>query len=100
MSHLRVVWPDEECPSEDDDGTLMTAVVPFYLEPRRRSLRMDVITRAQTLFSNRTCPHCQYALVKPIELDDAVVNRSGLPIPGTATLVGFHCMGCDTEWGV
>lgn len=100
MSHFRVVWPDEDCLAEDDDGAVMTAVVPFHQEPAPRSQRMNIIQRAQSLFANRTCPRCQYALVKPLELEDGIVNRAGLTIPGTATLVGFHCLGCDCEWSV
>ncbi len=100
MSHFRVVWPDEECQTENDDSGVLTAVLP-YVSPRgRQSTRMNIIARAQALFSNRTCPHCQYPVVEPIELDDAAFNHAGLPIPGTASLVGFHCTGCDAEWAV
>lgn len=99
MSHFRVVWPDEECSIDDDGGPVMTAVVPFP-EVRRRVPRMNMVVRAQALFANRTCPHCSYPVVEPIELHDAAFDRAGLPIPGSATLVGFHCTGCDAEWGV
>ncbi len=101
MSHFRVVWPDEECQTEVEDGGVITAVVPFSLSEGRRSFpRMNMVTRAQTLFANRACPHCQYPVVEPLELNDAAINRAGLPIPGTSTLVGFRCTGCEAEWGV
>lgn len=101
MSHFRVVWPDEECQTEDDDGGVITAVVPFSLpEMRHRSPRMNMVTRAQTLFANRSCPACHYPVVEPLELNDAAIDRAGLPIPGTSTLVGFRCAGCDAEWSV
>ena len=56
------------------------------------------LDRARSLRSNDRCPHCSRSLVKPLELDDAVRSRNNLPIPGTATLVGFHCDSCHWEW--
>lgn len=97
MSALRVVWPEE-----DLDGALAVAE-PDILPIRwgvRTSRRMDIISRARLLFENRSCPNCHYPVVLPLELDDATINRNGLPIPGTATLVGFHCSGCGDEWSV
>ena len=39
--------------------------------------------------------------IEPIELQDAVISpKNRLPIPGTATIVGFHCNDCGTEWPV
>jgi hypothetical protein len=67
----------------------------------RGSLRRfgnDPLDRARSLRCNDRCPHCSRSLVKPLELDDAVRSRNNLPIPGTATLVGFHCEGCHWEW--
>jgi len=95
MSALRILWP-----AEDFDTRAATPdVLPF----RRGSAaprEMNVIERARTLYSNRRCRACSYPVVTPIELDDAVANRCGQPIPGTATLVGFRCHGCRTEWSV
>ncbi len=59
---------------------------------------LSVVDRARTLHMNRACPHCGIANVEPLELDDAVMSRNFLPIPGTATLVGFHCNDCHSEW--
>lgn len=101
MSHFRVVWPDEDCDFEDEDGGVITAVVPFTRPlTRRHSAPMNMLARAQALFANRSCPCCDYPVVEPVELDDAAINRAGLPIPGTSTLVGFRCTGCHAEWGV
>ncbi len=32
------------------------------------------------------------------EVGPAAVGRSGLPIPGTATLIGFECADCEKTW--
>lgn len=99
MSQLRVIWPERDSASLDAVHSVAPATIPFYAAVRsRRRPVMDVLTRAQVLFANRTCHACGYPVVEPIELEDAVINRNGLPIPGTATLVGFHCQGCDEEW--
>jgi len=100
MSGLRVLWP-EEAVTDDDEAILdAPAILPFQAERSLRQWRSDVIARAQALYENRTCPECDYPVVMPIELGDAIRNRNGLPIPGTATLVGFRCRGCGCEWSV
>lgn len=99
MSDLRVLWPDEE--SQGNVATLEEpAILPFRSERSQQGWRFDIVARARAIYDNRTCPHCEYAVVVPIELDDATLNRTGQPIPGTATLVGFRCRGCRTEWSV
>jgi len=102
MSRLSVFWPDEIKPSSSTDERM---ILPF---PQRKAVAksttaskpMDVITRARVLFENRRCTDCGYPVVEPIELPDSATNRSGLAIPGTATLIGFRCCGCQTEWPV
>lgn len=69
-----------------------------YQKTQRGRRMMNALNRARRLHENRTCPHCCHPVVEPLELDDAVVGKSQMPIPGTATLVGFHCHGCDQEW--
>ena len=99
MSGLRVLWPDEAVADNElsfDDP----AILPFQSERSQQQWRFDIVARAQALYDNRTCPSCDYPVVVPIELDDAVLNRTGRPIPGTATLVGFRCRGCRCEWSV
>lgn len=102
MSRLSVFWPDEIKSSSTIDQPM---ILPF---PQRKSVSkstnapppMDVITRARVLFENRRCTDCGYPVVEPIELPDSATNLSGLAIPGTATLIGFRCCGCQTEWSV
>ncbi len=78
--------------------------VPEVLSYDRVALRMrgrrfaDVVSRARIERANTQCPSCQRVTVQPIELGDAVVNRNGATVPGTATVVGFHCNACRHEW--
>jgi len=112
MSRLKLYWPEEqnggftqsaEASCEESHSDDM--IIPFRL--RRPSSGaashvavLDVLTRAQMLRENRECPECGHPVVEPLELNDAAHNQNGLPIPGTATLVGFHCTRCDCEWPV
>lgn len=61
---------------------------------------LRILQRARDLHDNRHCPSCGHAAVEPIELRDALFSRNRLPIPGSATLVGFHCGTCRSEWPV
>ena len=102
MSALRVLWPDEDvgglglaiAPGTDD---FETEILPFTAPSSSRRTD-DIIGRARALFDNRCCRHCGYPVVEPIELADGFRNRKGAIIPGTATLVGFRCRGCQAEW--
>lgn len=102
MSRLSVFWPDEMKSSSKTEERM---ILPFS-QPKSVSkstskpATMDVITRARVLFENRRCNDCGYPVVEPIELPDSATNLSGLAIPGTATLIGFRCCGCQTEWSV
>lgn len=109
MSRLKLYWPDEQAergltpPAEPRIADEDAAILPFR---SRRAVEiasgpmLEVLVRAQLIRENRCCPHCEHPVVEPIELQDALVNRSGLPIPGTATLVGFRCESCLNEWPV
>ena len=100
MSRLSVYWPEDVTVSTDVEDRM---ILPF---PRNRGLQinpvgeMDIISRARALFNNRQCTDCGYPVVEPIELADPTINRNGMAIPGTATLVGFRCCGCRNEWSV
>lgn len=98
MSALRVVWPDEDLAQL----SLLTdepSILPFERQSRdHESGAFHVVHRARTLYENRCCKACRYPVVEPIELADGVRNRKGMVIPGTATLVGFRCRGCKSEW--
>jgi hypothetical protein len=98
MSRLSVYWP-EECGSTSTAVADAPLILPFRGRTARQSTpTLDVISRARVMFENRQCHHCGYPVVEPLELDDAQVNRSGLEIPGSATLVGFSCCSCGIEW--
>ena len=77
-----------------------THALPSDRHWRREMRRFDVSTlhRARALSENRTCRFCRHAQVEPIELDDPQYGRGNLPIPGTASLVGFRCHSCRSEW--
>lgn len=109
MSSLKLYAPVE---SSDGDDFEFPSILPFPLSagntasagmivsrgPSLGSHRLTPILRAQMLHSNRICPYCCHAAVEPIELNDGILNRHRRPIPGTATIVGFHCHDCDAEW--
>ena len=104
MSHLKVYWPesvDEDAAEEvvmDDGNPAILRMSSFLADG---PAKLDTVSRARAIRSNSRCPFCDTANVEPIELDDAVISpRSRLPIPGTATLVGFHCHACEAEWPV
>lgn len=95
MSHLRVFDPHASTLLDEPE------VVPFRPGSdrfSRRSTGFDVLQRSRVIHENRQCPSCHHPVVEPLELRDADINRNGMPIPGTATLVGFHCTRCDYEW--
>jgi hypothetical protein len=62
---------------------------------------MEPLDRARILQQNNCCPECTLHDIEPLELADAVISpKNRLPVPGTATIVGFHCNNCGTEWPV
>ena len=102
MSHLKLYRPNGGHRTFRFDEA-EPAILPFrpHFEQRRQSQNRrasNLLARARTLYENRQCPHCDHPNVEPLELDDAVQNGNNLPIPGTATLVGFHCLKCHHEW--
>ncbi|QDT14367.1 hypothetical protein [Alienimonas californiensis] len=58
------------------------------------------LTRAKALHANRTCKSCGAGGVEPVLLSDGVRDASGQLVPGSGTLVGFHCCRCQKEWPV
>lgn len=79
-------------------------VIPF--ESARRALVLSgrftpTLRRARMIHANSQCCDCGGHDVEPMELDDAVVSsRNGAAVPGTATIIGFHCNDCGGEWPV
>lgn len=114
MSRLKLYWPDQDrdenvSPTssrfeEPSDEEVVIPIRKFRAEgassPARGSSMMSVLVRAQAIRENCQCPDCGHPVVEPIELNNATPSRNGMPIPGTATLVGFRCCGCDREWSV
>ncbi len=100
MSQLKLFVPPIMAGAFDpDEGPTL---ISFRTHAKRlRSRRyLRILQRARTLHENRSCPSCGCASVDPIELRDALFNRNRLPVPGTATLVGFHCQTCRSEWPI
>lgn len=98
MSNYRIVWPDDVA---DQDSEQEPVILQYRIDGAHApAAKMDIITRARHLFANRSCHSCGYPVVVPLELNDSQLNRNHLPIPGTATLVGFRCCGCHAEWSV
>jgi len=103
MSQLKLYSADGydaapvDCTSNDERPMILS-----FKSHQRRFLHSsdswDLLSRARTVFHNRQCRYCDHPVVEPIELDDAVLNRNQMPMPSTATLVGFHCSGCHAEW--
>ncbi|NNJ26160.1 hypothetical protein [Alienimonas chondri] len=58
------------------------------------------LSRAKILHANRTCKACGAGGVEPVLLSDGVCDASGQQVPGSGTLVGFHCCRCQQEWPV
>ena len=101
MSHLRLFAPDLS--ETEDTETDYPATIPFNPVNRIASKieSTSAVDRAKVLFENRQCPYCNHVNVEPIQLHDSVVSvRNHRPVPGTATIVGFHCHSCNSEWPV
>lgn len=60
--------------------------------------RQTPLARARLEHQNRCCPNCRRVTVHPVELDDGLLNRWGMTIPASATVVGFWCRSCGHEW--
>jgi hypothetical protein len=102
MSRLSVYWPDE-CHTISKASHEQPVILRFPTAAPTMSAPaepLDIISRARLIFENRRCCQCGYPVVKPVELDDALTNTSGLAIPGSATLVGFECTSCDASWSI
>ena len=108
--HLRLFTPTDETATETEDGSTIPVndapedIIPF--ERARRSVIfsgrfMPAVDRAKLIHQNGTCPECGHQDIEPLELADSMISpRNRLPVPGTATIVGFHCNDCGTEWPV
>jgi hypothetical protein len=101
MSQLKLYDPSHLAPQHGLSSDQCEPVVLSFQLPRQtvQSQRLlDTVARARVLHENRDCPHCGHSVIVPIELRDAILGLGLLPIPGTATLVGFRCDHCVAEW--
>ncbi len=105
MSILKIYYPEEThnqpaVPQEDSAPARM--ILPFdrgsYKKPHYLQQEDWTLNRARIVFKNHQCPACRSASVSSLELRDGLLNRKNRSIPGTATVVGFHCASCDHEW--
>lgn len=80
---------------EDDEPVLLNFEEWFE---RLRPDPESPLRRARRIHANCQCPECRSALVFPLVLNDGRHDRAGEEIPGTSTLVGFHCEICSAEW--
>lgn len=105
MSNLRVFWPEDFQPAipAKAAGTIRLSAAGTAMVHRAQKVfgpHLSVLDRARLLRENSRCRVCGHCGALPLVGDDAELNRSGRPIPGTGTLLGFHCSGCGTEWSV
>ncbi len=104
MSRLNLYWPDEPGPctrlqDDDDDATILPFQAVARLNLKTPGL-MDLLIRTRVIDQNKRCPDCGHPVVEPLVLGDALRSRNNRPLPGTGTLVGFHCHGCQAEWPI
>ncbi|MCA9083921.1 MAG: hypothetical protein KDA81_07685 [Planctomycetaceae bacterium] len=103
--NLRIYNPLEEPVAvEADEPEVDRDIIPF--RPQNRTTVISgryapPVDRARLIHDNSVCPECSRCNVEPLELQDALISpRNRLPVPGTATIVGFHCNDCGSEWPV
>ena len=100
--HLRLYEPPADDPTVEQIE--VRDIIPFQSRNRTTIIsgRLTApVDRARIIRENAVCPECSASDVEPLELQDAMISpKNRLPIPGTATIVGFHCNDCETEWPV
>jgi hypothetical protein len=96
MSQLSLYCPPVDV--EDDEPRLLS--FSQHAGRVRANRVIDLLTRARVRKQNSQCPCCHRVTVQPLELSDAVRNRNGAVVPGTATIVAFRCTACRHEWPV
>lgn len=103
MTRLRVYSGPENRVSSRFSSAERPGVIPFSSLVARRNrvaAAAAVLDRARALHENRSCKNCGCSGVEPVTLNDGLRDGSGQYVPGSATLVGFHCTQCRTEWPV
>ncbi len=105
MSNLKVYWPESESAKvetipADQEQTAEPGIYSFaaWVEKLRRPDTNPAMLRARSLHANQACPDCRRVGVLPLMLNDGRLDGSGRMVPGSATLVGFRCEQCSSEW--
>lgn len=100
MSYLRVYWPADVGLVDNSSSFDRSPAVGDFRRRRSRWLagRQSAVNRARILRENCRCPECGRPSVEPIELNDGRRDRGGQVVPGSATIVGFRCLRCESEW--
>ena len=86
----------EEPLVEDDTPVLLN--FEEWSRRLRRPTQARAVRRARRLHENALCPQCQSPVIIPLELNNGRIDSAGDSVPGTASLVGFRCERCETEW--
>ena len=86
--------PEPELELEDDCQVLSWRFIRRGGQPSF----IEAVQRSRLLHMHRRCHECGRPTVQPVERNDAVLGKNRLPIPGTSTVVGFHCDYCQSEW--
>jgi hypothetical protein len=89
------VYQEADEPEEYDDQVISWRFI------RRQSGQpsfMEVVQRSRLLHMHRRCKDCGRPTVQPVERNDSVLGKNRLPVPGTSTVLGFHCDYCQSEW--
>jgi hypothetical protein len=81
----------------DEDAPDVLSLARFV---DRQAASRSPLSRAKALHANRCCRFCGSSQVDPVTLNDGLRDGSGQYVPGSATLVGFHCEHCRSEWPV
>lgn len=113
MSCLKLHWPmalslyppsvAEGQPEVDDEGD-GPVILKFPRVENRIAGRIgpgsqrDILERARTLHANRLCVDCGRAAVVPVDAEPSVAFRDSTAVPGSGTLIGFHCDCCGHQW--
>lgn len=89
------VYHEADEPEEDADHVISWRYISRRSGPPSF---MEVVQRSRLLHMHRRCKDCGRPTVQPVEQNDGVLGKNRLPVPGTSTVLGFHCDYCQSEW--
>lgn len=90
------VYHDEADELEESENHVISW--RFYPRNPGQPSFMEVVQRSRLLHMHRHCRDCGRPTVQPVEQNDGLLGKNRLPIPGTSTVIGFHCDYCEAEW--